>query len=267
MSLLSNSLFSAPVVQCGGESTLAVNTDVDMESSARAAQPAAHSSSSIASTAPLAIDEDSAELVDLGSDDDFGDRIEVLDPSVASLLAHRKKTLLQLCSSPNSSSSLISSAPPCVLLHLYSMLNSFLAYCFILVSTVLYSSLNECRALVLWSSPSAFSPSPEADSSSSLESESEGRQHARLTARRTQHHSRRARAHLSCDASGSEHVDVEHVDDEPPEAQEATSSRAATGLDKCSRGHNDSAYASPLPNLNPRLRPATIGSSYERMEQ
>ena len=269
MSLFSNSSFSAPVVEShGGESTVVVDTDVDMENSARAAQPAAQSASTSTSTAPLAANEDTVELVDLDSDDDFGDRMEVLDPSVASLLAHRKRTLLQLCSSPDSTSSLISTSPPCVLLSLVLNARLFCYSDLLIVFNwcLLYSSSNSCRALVLWSSPSAFSASPETGSSSSLESESEERQqrqqqHARPTARRAQHHSRRARARLSCDASGSEHV-------EPPEAQKALSSRA-TGqlLEKLSRDHSHSTYASALPNLNPRLRPATVGNSYERMEQ
>lgn len=110
LSLLPNSpqSLASAALQEGEESAQVVAMDIDSENSPLASQ-------SQASADAVAIaSEDVPELVDLGtgSDDDLGDRVEVLDETVASLLAQHRRTMLQLCSSPASASASSSTSAP-----------------------------------------------------------------------------------------------------------------------------------------------------------
>lgn len=146
--------------------------------------------------------------------------------------------------------------------------------------TLLVCSLNPCRALVLWRSPSA-SGSSESDTAStqSLENESDERQQqqqrARATARRSplhshsHSHSRRARAHLSsgsaCSSgfgSGGEYLAEWHRETEPEsDAPEPSDSRKLKpSLETCDIDIVDCTASHPSP------RPPINGSTYERMD-
>lgn len=144
--------------------------------------------------------------------------------------------------------------------------------------SLLVCSLNPCRALVLWRSPSA-SGSSESDAAStqSLENESDERQQqqqrARATARRSplhsHSHSRRARAHLSSGSgcasgfgSGGEYFAEWHRETEPEsDAPEPSDSRKLKpSLETCDIDIVDCTASHPSP------RPPINGSTYERMD-